>query len=117
MEFTYKIEEKKDYCLMHFSGNLIEKSQALEMLDRLEELLNKEIKKFVIEMSGFKYMNSTGLNTLITILTRARKAGGEAIICSVPENIKSLMLITKLNNIFTIAENEEDAESCLLKLA
>jgi anti-sigma B factor antagonist len=117
MEFTYKIEEKKDYCLMHFAGNLIEKNQATEMLERLEELLNKDVKKFIIDMDGFKYMNSTGLNTLLTILTRARKSGGEAIICCVPDNIKSLMLITKLNNIFTIAANEEEASGSLLKEA
>ena len=117
MEFTYKIEEKKDYCLLHFSGNLIEKSQALDMFDRFEELLNKELKKFVIDMADFKYMNSTGLNTLITILTRARKAGGEAIVCSVPDNIKSLLAITKLNSIFTVVDNEAEAEKFLLKEA
>jgi len=115
MEFTYKIEEKKDYCLLHFSGNLIEKNQALNMFERFDELLNKDVKKFVIDMADFKYMNSTGLNTLITILTRARKAGGEAIVCRVPENIKSLLAITKLNNIFTVVENEKDAENFMLK--
>ena len=117
MEFTYKIEEKRDCSLLHFAGNLIEKSQAIEMLERFDELLNKEVKRFIIDMSGFRYMNSTGLNVLITILTRSRKAGGETIISSVPENIKSLMLITKLNNIFTVAENEEEAEKLLLKEA
>src|SRR4030095_11365431 len=117
MEFTYKIEEKKDYCLLHFSGNLIEKSQALDMFERFEELLNKELKKFVIDMADCKYMNSTGLNTLITILTRARKAGGEAIVCAVPDNIKTLLAITKLNSIFTVVDNEVDAEKFLLKEA
>jgi anti-sigma B factor antagonist len=117
MDFTYKIEEKKDYCLMHFSGNLIEKSQALDMFERFEELMGREQKKFVIDMSGFKYMNSTGLNTLITILTRARKSGGEAIVCAVPDNIKSLLAITKLNNIFTVVDSETDAERFLLKEA
>jgi anti-anti-sigma factor len=68
-------------------------------------------------MSDFKYMNSTGLNTLITILTRARKAGGEAIVCSVPDNIKSLLAITKLNSIFTVVTNEAEAEKFLLKEA
>ncbi|MDQ3049910.1 MAG: STAS domain-containing protein [Bacteroidota bacterium] len=117
MEFTYKIEEKKDYCLLHFSGNLIEKNQALDMFERFEELLNKENKKFVIDMANFKYMNSTGLNTLITILTRARKAGGEAIVCCVPDNIKSLLALTKLNSIFTVVENEVAAENLILKEA
>ena len=117
MDFTYKVEEKKDYILMHFSGNLIEKSQALDMFERFEELVSKEHKKFVIDMAGFKYMNSTGLNTLITILTRARKSGGEAIVCSVPDNIKSLLAITKLNNIFTVVDSVKDAEKYLLKEA
>jgi anti-sigma B factor antagonist len=117
MEFTYKIEEKKDYCVLHFSGNLIEKNQALFMFERFDELLNKDIKKFVIDMADFKYMNSTGLNTLITILTRARKAGGEAIVCCVPENIRSLLAITKLNSIFTVVENEKEAQQYMLKEA
>ncbi len=115
MEFTYRIEEKKDYCLLHFSGNLIEKNQAINMFERFDELLNKEIKKFVIDMADFKYMNSTGLNTLITILTRARKAGGEAIVCCVPENIKSLLAITKLNSIFTVVDNVTEAENFMIK--
>lgn len=117
MEFTFKIEEKTNYCLVHFAGNLIEKNQASEMFERLEDLLNKGVKKIVIDMTEFRYMNSTGLNTLLTILTRARKAGGEAIICAVPENIKSLMLITKLNNIFTIVADEKEAMNSLLKEA
>jgi len=115
MEFIFKIEEKPEVCILHFSGNLIEKSQALEMLERFEELLSKDIKKFIIDMYGFTYMNSTGLNVLLTILTRSRKAGGETIVCSVPENIKSLMLITRLNNIFTVAKNQKEAEKFLMK--
>lgn len=115
MEFTYKIEEKNDYCLMQFSGNLIEKNQATEMLERFEELLSKDVKKFVIDMSGFKYMNSTGLNTLLTILTKARKSGGEAVICCVPDNISSLLSVTKLNNIFTVVPGEQDAAEIMLK--
>ena len=115
MEFTYKIEEKKDYCLLHFSGNLIEKNQAIEMFERFDELMNKEVSKFIIDMSGFKYMNSTGLNTLLTILTKARKAGGETIICCVPDNIKSLLVVTKLNNIFTVVDSEKEAVGLLMK--
>ncbi len=117
MDFNYKIEEKKDYCLLKFSGNLIEKSQALDLFERFDELLNKEVNKFIIDMSGFGYMNSTGLNTLLTILTKARKAGGETIICCVPDAIKSLLVVTKLNNIFTVVESEKIAHGLMLKEA
>jgi anti-sigma B factor antagonist len=117
MDFTFKIEEKKDYCLLRLSGNLIEKSQALDLFDRFDELIHREVNKFIVDMSGFGYMNSTGLNTLLTILTKARQSGGETIICCVPENIKSLLVITKLNNIFTVVDNLEIAEEAILKEA
>lgn len=40
---------------------------------------------YVIDLSAFQYMNSTGLSVLLNILSKARKLGGEAIICAVPE--------------------------------
>jgi anti-sigma B factor antagonist len=52
-------------------------------------------------------MNSTGLNVLLNILSKARKSGGEAVICCVPEKIKSLLVITKLINVFSVVDNEE----------
>ena len=115
MEFNYRYEDKKDYYVIHFTGNLIEKSQALEMMERFEELLSRGTNKFVLDLSAFKYMNSTGLNTFITMLTRARKAGGEAIVCSVPDHIHSLLAITKLNSIFTVVTDEAAAGEFMLK--
>ena len=117
MDFNFKIEQKKDFCVLYFAGNLIEKSQAIEMLENFNGLLSKGVNRFLINMTDFGYMNSTGLNVLINILTKARKQGGEAIICSVPENIKSLMLVTKLNKIFTVLDNETEAEKLIIKEA
>jgi len=96
---------------------LIEKNQAFELLETLDDIMARNISRFIIEMSEFGYMNSTGLNVLINILTKARKAGGEVVIASVPDNIRSLMLITKLNSIFTIVDNEQEAQKILLKEA
>ena len=106
MEFNYQIEEKKDYNLVSISGNLIEKNQASNLLDEINELVEKDSNKFILNMQDFKYMNSTGLTILLNILTKARKSGGEAVICNVPERIKSLLVITKLNNVFSVVDSE-----------
>jgi anti-sigma B factor antagonist len=115
MEFSYKIEEKQENAVIRMSGNLIEKSQAIELMERVDEITSRGPCSIIIDMSGFKYMNSTGLNVLIQILTKARKTGGDVVLCSVPENIRSLMLITKLTNIFTLASNEQEAVKALAK--
>jgi anti-sigma B factor antagonist len=115
MEFSYRIEESTDRFVIHMSGNLIEKSQAIELLERVEEQVGKSATNVVINMTGFKYMNSTGLNVLIQILTKSRKSGGDAVLCCVPDNIRSLMLITKLNSIFVIADDAAAAEKVFVK--
>lgn len=115
MEFSYRIEDNKDRCVIHMAGNLIEKSQALDMLERIDELANRGTANLVIDMKDFKYMNSTGLNVLIQILTKSRKSGGDTVLCCVPDNIRSLMLITKLNSIFVIAADAAEAEKVFAK--
>jgi anti-sigma B factor antagonist len=109
MEFGFKITQKDSYSLIKLSGNLMEKNQANSLMEEMDSHNEGEHLNYVIDLSDFQYMNSTGLNVLLNILTKARKSGGEAVICAVPEKINSLLVITKLNNVFSVLENEEAA--------
>lgn len=113
MEFEYKITDKEKYALISLKGNLIEKNQANELMEEVNLLAEKDSSNFIINLSDFKYMNSTGLNVLLGILSKARKSGGEAVICAVPEKIKTLLVITKLVNVFSVVDNEELAIKAL----
>ncbi|NNF02131.1 MAG: STAS domain-containing protein [Bacteroidia bacterium] len=113
MEFSYEIEKKQDHTTIKIKGNLIEKGQAEALLKDIEELIANESYRFVVNMEEFKYMNSTGLGILLNILTKARKAGGEAVICAVPDKIKDLLVVTKLNNVFSVVEDESLAVQTL----
>jgi anti-sigma B factor antagonist len=114
MEFGYKIKGKDKYTLVELSGNLMEKNQANELIDEINTNIGKNSLNFVIDLGEFKYMNSTGLNVLLNILSVARKSGGEAVICNVPEKIKTLLVITKLVNVFSVTDNEEMASKVFL---
>ncbi|HNQ13322.1 MAG TPA: STAS domain-containing protein [Bacteroidia bacterium] len=114
MEYNYRIEKRESHNIIYLTGNLIELNQSKELLDEVTALIANNSINFVLNLQEFKYMNSTGLSVLISILTKARKAGGEAVICNVPENIKSLLSITKLNNVFSVAESESQAEAALV---
>jgi anti-sigma B factor antagonist len=109
MSFNYSIKkEKNSILIIRLSGRLIEKNQATELLDEIESK-DGETLNLVIDLAELAYMNSTGLNVLITLLTRARKSGGEAILANEPDIIKKLLVITKLNQIFVLAETVESA--------
>ena len=54
-------------------------------------------------------MNSSGLNVMINVLTKSRKAGGEVAIANVTKKIKELLIITKLNSFFNVSESIDEA--------
>ena len=105
MNFDFDIHSSNGIQQIDIKGNLIEKNQAEGLLGEIDNLIELDTNRFIINMQEFQYMNSTGLNVLINILTKARKSGGEAVICNMPDKIKELMLITKLNAVFTTADS------------
>ena len=89
MEFNYTISNKGSYAVVEMSGNLIDKNQATPLLDEIQEYINKGVNSFVISMEAFKH----------------RKNGGDTTICCISDKIKELLIITKLNTVFTITDD------------
>jgi anti-sigma B factor antagonist len=54
-------------------------------------------------------MNSSGIGVLITLLTKFRNHEGEMVLIKPSETIRKLLIITKLNKIFSINETREAA--------
>jgi anti-sigma B factor antagonist len=116
MEFSCDIINKGDYSVLTFKGNLIERNQANETLDRFADLIASGTNRFIIDLAGFNYMNSTGLNVMLMVLTKSRKAGGETVLCNVSSNISSLLSVTKLNSVFSVFNDLAEAELAIVKL-
>lgn len=114
MDFSFNIEQKPTHAIIHLKGMMMDKSTSAPMLVEVDTLVKNGINRFVINLSGMDYMNSSGLNTLVNILTKARTKGGEVSICNVSEKVKQLFLITKLNTLFTITNSTEEAEKFLI---
>jgi len=109
MNFDFTITKHEQYAIISLSGELIEKSQATQLLEKTDELVKDNFIKLAIDLQLLKYMNSSGLNTLIQLLTKARVGGGEAVLFNMNKKINELILITKLHTLFKISETKEDA--------
>ncbi|MES2681041.1 MAG: STAS domain-containing protein [Bacteroidota bacterium] len=113
MIFDFTISKQNNYAIISLEGNLIEKGQALQLLDKAEELVKENSNKWAIDLEKLIYMNSSGLNTLIQLLTKARVAGGEAVLFNMNKKINELILITKLHTLFKIADSKQSAINLL----
>ncbi|WMJ74852.1 STAS domain-containing protein [Cytophagaceae bacterium ABcell3] len=111
----YTTRELDNTLFIHLQGDLIGESNGMELVDLVNDKINQSILSCAIDLSEVRYMNSSGIGVLITLLTKFRNKGGEVILINPSEQIKKLLIITKLNAIFTIVDTEQEAKEKLKK--
>jgi anti-sigma B factor antagonist len=105
----YKKEVIGNILHLEISGDLIGENNGPGLVELLNDHINKGITQCTIDISGVRYMNSSGIGVLITILTKLRNKDGEVVLINPSQQVKKLLVITKLNNIFTIYDTKEEA--------
>jgi len=107
MEYSFKHLENRLH--IYLSGDLIGDDAAQQLLLDLETQVTQQVQYAFINLSGLRYINSSGLKVLITLLTRFRQRQGDVLLIAPSEEVNKLLLITKLNSIFTVVNAEEEA--------
>ncbi|MEO9804118.1 MAG: STAS domain-containing protein [Reichenbachiella sp.] len=112
---NYKINHEGEIVFINFHGDLIGEENGPEIIESVNDTLSNNIIKCVVDISDVRYINSSGIGVLITILTKFRNKGGEVIIVNPSEHVKKLLVITKLNAIFSIVDTIAEAKEELNK--
>ena len=104
MIFQYKSNTQDNVYVFHLFGELIDREQPKPMLEEIERVIAGGNNLILLDMKSLKYINSSGLNVLIHVLTKSRKAGGDVAISNVNDKNKELLVITKLDSIFNVCK-------------
>ncbi|MFN3939727.1 MAG: STAS domain-containing protein [Chitinophagales bacterium] len=107
MEYT--IEKKQaPIALIALKGRLIGDYQVVDLKDDIDELIGEGYVFLIFELSHLEFINSTGLNFFLKVLTKVRRHDGEVVLTNLNETLNSLMVITKLNSFFVIENSGAD---------
>jgi len=107
--FDLTVADEKQCKVFHLKGRLMDQQQADRLLGILDAELDAGHVNVVLDLGELRYMNSTGLNILIGVLTRTRNAGGDTLIAGVSDAVRQLFVVTKLDSVFTITANVDEA--------
>ena len=95
-------KEAGGITILRLEGSVLGGPDATALNDRLHKLTEERKKKVVIDLSGVRSMNSSGLSMLITGLTTMKNAGGDLKIAAASKKIETLLVITKLSSVFEL---------------
>ena len=111
-----EVKEFSDVSVMGIKGNLMGGPETIAVHEKVKELISGGKRSIVIDLSKVKWMNSSGLGTMMGCLTSLRNANGELKLCGVTEKVKSLFMITKLITLFDTYPTQEEAVKAFRKV-
>ena len=75
----------------------------------LLEVLARGPERIVVDLTYVPYMDSSGVASLVKLLSRARKGGAEVYLTDLTDRVRSVFEITRLDTVFTICDTEQEA--------
>ena len=107
MPLTIKQRSKSDVMVLDIAGRLW--ILDLPLRDLMNRLLSEGNQQFVLNLTGVDYIDSSGLGQLISIWTSIRNKNGHMTILNPAKRVERLFEITRLNTVFEILQNEDEA--------
>src|SRR5882757_4024023 len=110
MSVLLKVRRLDDVVIVDLSGRITIGEGTLTMRDALQELIRAGNRKFLVNLAGVDYIDSSGLGELVTLFTTVRKEeDGQVKLLNLTRRIRDLLQITKLLTVFEAFESETEA--------
>jgi anti-sigma B factor antagonist len=109
---SVSIETRKtdsDVVVMDIAGKLSAGEAGLNFRGVFQRCVTEGSEKFLINLSGVSYIDSSGLGELITSHNSLRNRGGGVKLLNPTKRIRDLLQMTKLLGVFEIFEDETAA--------
>lgn len=106
---TIKEKMHGDVAVVSLKGNLMGEPDTTDVREKIYSLLQDEVRKIVLDLSKVKWVNSTGLGTLISVMTSVKNKDGDLRLAHVTEKLESLFMITQLIKVFKTYESVDRA--------
>lgn len=101
--------EREGVVVFDLNGRITMGNEAAVFRAAVESIGDQTGARLILNMKDIDYVDSTGLGALVMCSTRFRKAGGVVKLLNVNRRNIELIVMTKIDTIFEIFEDETDA--------
>ena len=83
--------------------------------ERLVELTDAHEKAVVVDLENVKYMDSSGIATLVEALQKIKKYGGQLWLTNLSDTVRSVFELSRLDRVFDISPTLDEAKKRLME--
>jgi anti-sigma B factor antagonist len=109
MGLDIALREREGIALLDLKGRITMGEEVTAFRDAFEKVSAEPGARLLLNMREVDYVDSTGLGALVMCSTRLRKANGAAKLVHVNRRNIELIVMTKIDTIFEVFDDETDA--------
>jgi anti-anti-sigma factor len=110
-ELDVQFSELDEAPGIHFAelSGAIDASTVHIFQNQLEDARKRSVTKLIMDISKIKYVNSTGLGSLVKYADTFKAAGGGVVLLRVPAKVKIVIEMLGLHEFFEMCSSEQEA--------
>lgn len=107
------VTHEENLVLVTVLDSRLDASLSPEFRKKIEELIDQENKHILLDISAIKFMDSSTLGAMVGIL-KAMKDNKKLIIIGASGVVLELFTLTRMDRVFTLAEDLNEAKSKII---
>lgn len=115
MALTIELDQDERYWTLTLSGEL-DYSECASFRMNIDRILKASPPSTVVDLRGLDYLDSSGLGLLLSLSKEYGAQGGRLVLLT-NETVDNILALTRLNGIFSVASNPEEASEIIADTA
>jgi len=111
MAYEIQEHEREGITILDFKGRIAAGAEATALRDKVAALTAAGKRNLVLNLAGVDYIDSTGLGALVLSAISLRKLDGNIKLVNLNRRNIDLLVMTKLDTVFEVFTDEQDAVS------
>ena len=103
------ISMQEDVLIIKTRENNLDARLAVDFKDQLLRLTAEHsVSRVVLDLEHVEFVDSSGLRAIVSCL-KALGRDGDLVICNMQDSVQALFQLTRMDRVFRIFTNEQDA--------
>ncbi|WP_299872512.1 STAS domain-containing protein [uncultured Cocleimonas sp.] len=107
------ITENENITVVTVNESRLDASIAPEFKKQMEEIINNDKDKIILDITEIGFMDSSSLGALVGVL-KAMGNNGKLIVCGASGVVLELFKLTRMDRIFTLSEDMASAKQAFI---